>query len=307
MTNSQRISISVIIPSCNRPNELNVLVDSLNNSFQYTKKDIETEIIVSDDSNNYLSRKLINKSFPKVTWIKGPQNGPGANRNNGARIATKEWLLFIDDDCYVNEEFIEAYSEMMEKKSINVLEGKIICPNKKNSIFVRQPENDKGGVLASGNFTIKKSLFTKIGGFDEDLLIMEDIDLANRIRKENQEIVFCEDSIAFHPAQLKSISFYWSWIFHFKWQLLLNYKNGSRNIKEGYFQSMVTTVHNHILFLLRITYHLITKFDRDRWIMYSFERSLAWITLPISIIYLIYWNNQFRSKIQLEQIKIRST
>ncbi|MBT3667463.1 MAG: glycosyltransferase, partial [Opitutae bacterium] len=238
---------------------------------------------------------------------KGPQKGPGANRNSGVNFAKNKWLVFVDDDCVVNENFMLGYFNLCKTVPHNVLEGKIICPNKRNSIFVRQPENDKGGVLASGNFAIKKSLFTKIGGFDEDLLIMEDIDLANRIRKENQEIVFCEDSIAFHPAQLKSISFYWSWIFHFKWQLLLNYKNGSRDVKEGYFQSTVTTVYNHILFLLRITYHLITKFDRDRWIMYSFERTLAWITLPVSIIYLIYWNNQFRTQIQLEQIKVHPT
>jgi GT2 family glycosyltransferase len=267
MTYNHKVSISIIIPTCNRSGELSLLIDSLNHSLKYTERDIETEIIVSDDSNNNLSKKLINKSFPKVTWIKGPQNGSGANRNNGANLATKEWLLFIDDDCYVNEEFIEAYSEMMEKKSINVLEGKIICPNKKNSIFVRQPENDKGGVLASGNFAIKKSLFTKIGGFDEDFKIMEDIEFAARLKSIGESFMFCENAVAFHPAQLKSISFYLSWIFHFKWQLLLNYKNGSRNIKEGYFQSMVTTVHNHILFLLRITYHLITKFDRERWIM----------------------------------------
>ena len=301
------VSFSIVIPTCNRDQQLAQLIESLIISINFIEGQSECEIIVTDDSTNLETKKLIKAHFPKVSWHKGPQKGPGANRNFGVNFAKNKWLVFVDDDCVVNENFMLGYYNLSKTVPHNVLEGKIICPNKRNSIFVRQPENDKGGVLASGNFAIKKSLFIRIGGFDEDLLIMEDIDLANRIRKENQEIVFCEDSIAFHPAQLKSISFYWSWIFHFKWQLLLNYKNGSRNIKEGYFQSMVTTVHNHILFLLRITYHLITKFDRDRWIMYSFERTLAWITLPISIGYLIYWNNQFRSKIQLEQIKIRST
>ena len=300
-------SFSIVIPTCNRDQQLAQLIESLIISINFIEGHSECEIIVTDDSTNLKSKKFIEANFPKVSWHKGPQKGPGANRNSGVNFAKNKWLVFVDDDCVVNENFMLGYYNLSKTVPHNVLEGKILCPNKRNSIFVRQPENDKGGVLASGNFAIKKSLFTKIGGFDEDLLIMEDIDLANRIRKENQEIVFCEDSIAFHPAQLKSISFYWSWIFHFKWQLLLNYKNGSRDVKEGYFQSTVTTVYNHILFLLRITYHLITKFDRDRWIMYSFERTLAWITLPISIFYLIYWNNQFRSQIQLEQIKIRQS
>lgn len=300
-------SFSIVIPTCNRDQQLAQLIESLIISIKFIEGHSDCEIIVTDDSTNLLTKKFIDSNFPEISWHKGPQKGPGANRNSGVNFAKNKWLVFVDDDCIVNENFMLGYFNLCKTVPHNVLEGKIICPNKRNSIFVRQPENDKGGVLASGNFAIRKSLFTKIGGFDEDLLIMEDIDLANRIRKENQKIVFCEDSIAFHPAQIKSIAFYWSWIFHFKWQLLLNYKNGSRDIKEGYFQSTVTTVCNHILFLLRITYHLITKFDRDRWIMYSFERILAWITLPISIVYLIYWNNQFRSQIQLEQIKVRPT
>lgn len=300
-------SFSIVIPTCNRDQQLAQLIESLIISIKFIEGHSDCEIIVTDDSTNLLTKKFIDSNFPEISWHKGPQKGPGANRNSGVNFAKNKWLVFVDDDCIVNENFMLGYFNLCKTVPHNVLEGKIICPNKRNSIFVRQPENDKGGVLASGNFAIRKSLFTKIGGFDEDLLIMEDIDLANRIRKENQKIVFCEDSIAFHPAQIKSIAFYWSWIFHFKWQLLLNYKNGSRDIEEGYFQSTVTTVCNHILFLLRITYHLITKFDRDRWIMYSFERILAWITLPISIVYLIYWNNQFRSQIQLEQIKVRPT
>lgn len=247
---------------------------------------------------------MLESNFENVSWSKGPQKGPGANRNSGASKAKYSWLVFIDDDCYVNERFMLGYFNLSKLGTHNVLEGKIICPNKRNSIFVRQPENDQGGVLASGNFAIKKSFFEKIGGFDEELLIMEDIELANRIRNEKQNILFCEDSIAFHPAQVKSISFYFSWIFHFKWQLLLNYKCGSRNINEKGFQSTITTVSNHIIFLFRITYHLVTKFDKDRWVMYSFERLLAWITLPISLPYLIFWNNQFRSQIKSEKLKI---
>lgn len=243
MTKSQRISISVIIPSCNRPNELNVLIDSLNNSFQYTKKSIETEIIVTDDSCNTLSKELINHNFPSVIWIKGPQNGPGANRNNAVNIASNEWLLFIDDDCYVNEEFIGAYSEMMEKESINILEGKIICPDKKNSIFIRQPENGDGGVLASANFAIRKDLFDKIGRFDEDLKIMEDIELASRLKYFGANITFCSSAIAYHPAQPKKLTYYYHWIFHFKWQILLNYKCGIKDQNSSFF--FWWTYHNY--------------------------------------------------------------
>lgn len=298
MTNNQRFSISIIIPSCNRPNELNRLINSLYNSFQYTKKDIETEIIISDDSNNYLSKNLINKSFPMVTWIKGPQNGPGANRNNGARIATKEWLLFIDDDCYVNEDFIKSYSSIMQKNLCNVIEGKILCPDKKNSIFARQPDNNQGGVLASGNFAIKKSLFVEMNGFDEDFKIMEDIEFAARLKSMGESFIFCENGIAYHPSQTKSIFFYYYWIFHFKWHILLEYKCNKKDLNQLFIISASITICDHLIHLLRISLHLFKKYDKDRWIMFTFERMLAWVSLPLSIPHLIYWDFIFRKRIK---------
>ena len=97
---------------------------------------------------------------------------------------------------------------MMINGKTNVIEGKIICPDKKNSIFVRQPENYNGGVLASGNFAIRKYLFNDLGGFDEEFQIMEDIEFAARLRLHGKSFNFCENAIAFHPRQPKKISFY---------------------------------------------------------------------------------------------------
>lgn len=298
------VSFSIVIPTCNRVQQLEQLIESLIKSIKVIENECECEIIVSDDSTNLITKKFIETNFPEISWIKGPQQGPGANRNYGALSAIKTWLVFIDDDCYVNEGFLARYLNRLKQSSDKVLEGKIICPNKKNSIFVRQPENSQGGVLASGNFAIEKSLFEKIGGFDEDLKIMEDMEFANRLENLGQNYTFCENSIAFHPSQPKKLGFYFNWVFHFKWQLLLSYKCGQRNIKESFLSSLLRTVYDHILLLVRITYHLISKFDKDRWVMYSFERILAWFTLPICLPYLVFWTMIYRTKIKSMEIKI---
>ena len=181
-------------------------------------------------------------------------------------------------------------------KKNSVLEGKIVCPNKKNSIFLRQPENHNGGVLASANFSIKKSLFNQLDGFDEEFEIMEDIEFASRLKSLGKSFTFCENAIAYHPNQPKDISYYLNWIFHFKWQVLLEYKSNGKNPHQFFIKSAFNVIFNHLVFLTRITYHLFTKFDKDRWLMYTFERLLAWISLPISIPHLIYWDFIFRRK-----------
>jgi len=257
-----------------------------------------TKIIICDDSNNNSVKDILKLYHRDINWLKGPNRGPGANRNKGLKetTVTCEWIIFIDDDCYVNDDFINSYITMMYNNHCNVIEGKIICPNKKNSIFVRQPDNNQGGVLASGNFAIKKSLFTEMNGFDEDFKIMEDIEFAARLKSIGESFMFCENAIAYHPSQSKSILFYYNWIFHFKWQILLDYKCNRKDPNQILIKSSIHTIIKHLVFLIRITYHLFTKFDKERWIMYTFERSLAWISLPIAIPHLIFWDFVFRKR-----------
>ena len=198
-----------------------------------------------------------------------------------------------------------SYYNLIKIGQYDIIEGKIFCPDKRNSIFLRQPDNDKGGVLASANFSIKKEVFLRLGGFDEDLEIMEDMEFHYRAKKNGYKISFCEKAIAFHPSQPKSIYFYCNWIFHFKWKLLLDYKCGNRKITESILFSHYKTTSDHVNGLLRITYHLFTKHDKERWKMYAFERLLGWITLPICLPYLIYWNQFYRIKILNRLIKIQ--
>lgn len=283
------------------------MIESLNKSISLLDNQCDYEIIVCDDSSDLLTKELIISKFKNITWSKGPLRGPGANRNSGVTKTKYSWLIFIDDDCYVNEEFMLSYLNLIKSGNHHVLEGKILCPDKKNSIFVRQPDNDQGGVLASANFSIRKEVFACLGGFDEDLEIMEDIEFAYRVNNAGYKIVFCKDAIAYHPSQHKPLIFYWQWIFHFRWKLLLDYKCGNRNIGESILFSQYKTIHDHIESLVRMTYHLLTKHDKDRWVMYTFERVLAWITLPISLPYLIFWNNKFLSQIKSEKLKINTS
>ena len=134
---NQSTSISVIIPTFNRVNELKVLIKSLKESFQYLPKETQTEIIISDDSTNDQTEKFIRNDFPEITRIQGTRKGPGANRKNGARLSKGEWCFFIDDDCFVNRHYFQAYLDNIELGEYKVLEGKIILSGQKEFNFCK--------------------------------------------------------------------------------------------------------------------------------------------------------------------------
>ena len=172
---------SVIIPTFERPYDLKNALSAL----IHQPISPSYQIIVSDDSQNDHSRKLVENHFPNVIWIKGKGNGPAGNRNAGTTRATGEWLVFIDDDCIPEPKFIEFYDQAIKKNpETSVFEGRIFPDRVRKTWAEGCPENSSGGMLWTSNLCIKRSLFDKLGGFDERFRIAyEDVEFAHRLKQ----------------------------------------------------------------------------------------------------------------------------
>ena len=100
--------LSVIIPTCNRNDLLGKCLDCLSPNIQ-TLSASSYEVIVTDDSKQHQAKQFVEENYGWVKWIAGPQRGPAENRNNGAKNANGEWLIFIDDDCLPDAKILEVY------------------------------------------------------------------------------------------------------------------------------------------------------------------------------------------------------
>ena len=179
-------------------------------TFQY-------EVIVTDDGRNTTAEAMIAERFPWVRWVTGPQRGPAANRNNGARHARGKWLVFLDDDCIPDQKLLAAYARASrEHPDVSVLEGRIYSDRPRKRMDEEAPINETGGYLWSCNFAIKRALFVRINGFDEQFPIaaMEDVDLRERIKSLGISFPFVSDAGVAHAwRKMKPPSAEWekSW------------------------------------------------------------------------------------------------
>ncbi|MDQ6814908.1 MAG: glycosyltransferase [Bacteroidota bacterium] len=192
---------SVIIPTCNRNEVLSMCLNLLSPKVQ-TFDGNQYEVIVTDDGKESPAKKMIETRHPWVQWIEGPHKGPAANRNNGAKYAKGEWLVFFDDDCLPATNILNTYnSYIVNHSGINVLEGKVERPNRRTSVLDYAPCNYNGGNLWSCNFAIIKPLFKEIGGFDENFKYahLEDNDLKKRIEASGEKILFAVEAKVHHP------------------------------------------------------------------------------------------------------------
>lgn len=191
--------LSVIIPTCNRNNLLAICLNSLDPSVQNISSD-DYEVIVTDDSHDYIAKDLLQEHYQWARWVPGPQRGPAANRNNGAKKAAGEWLIFIDDDCVPKENWLASYQQAISSKECFVFEGATNADRPKRRFDEEAPINLTGNKLWSCNFAIKKDFFLQIGGFDElfSYAAMEDIDFYHRVLN-HAGITFIPEALAIHP------------------------------------------------------------------------------------------------------------
>ncbi len=113
-TNINNPKISVIIPTCNRPELLYQAVQSiLNQSFQ------NFEIIVVDDGLEKRADKIIEKiNDDRIVYIKHEKNkGASAARNTGIKKARGEYLILLDDDDTSFQKRLKIQNKFMDKNS----------------------------------------------------------------------------------------------------------------------------------------------------------------------------------------------
>lgn len=198
------IFISIIIPTYNREKELEICIS---NFYQSILNNNYVEVIVSNDYKKKEIDESIQLKFPKVMFINGPKKGPAANRNNAAKLAKGDWLIFLDDDCIPQSGWFENYEISISNNISLILEGKTIANSPKQSYDQVSPINLVGGKLWSCNFAIQKLLFFNLNGFDENypFSTMEDIDFKERAKLVSN-FHFINESVVVHPWR-KRIAF----------------------------------------------------------------------------------------------------
>ncbi|WDF54464.1 glycosyltransferase family 2 protein [Mucilaginibacter sp. KACC 22063] len=194
------MNVSIVIPTFNRNDLLSKCLDSLALGTQ--KVDSVCEVIVTDDSPDELAKPLLQEKYPWARWVAGPRRGPAANRNNGVKEASGQWIIFLDDDCLPQKDWLKTYIEAIQTygDTENVLEGYTDADRPKQRFDEEAPINKDGNKLWSCNFAIKKSLFIVLGGFDETFpyAAMEDIDFQQRVLAKTS-VKFLSDAKVIHP------------------------------------------------------------------------------------------------------------
>ncbi|WP_075484431.1 glycosyltransferase family 2 protein [Candidatus Pelagibacter communis] len=126
-------TISVIIPTYNRPELLKKIISSI------AKSTISNEIIICDGgstihSKTKIKQLIIDHEYHKIKYIDVGANIHSKKRNAGLKEAKSKYVVFLDDDCIPEKRFLENYYLILEKyKNKNfIFCGTVVYPNFKH-------------------------------------------------------------------------------------------------------------------------------------------------------------------------------
>lgn len=172
--------LSIVIPTFNEEHYIGKLLKNLRSQ---TYKDIE--IIVADNNSTDKTRSIV-KSY-KAQIVDGGHQGFG--RNNGAKHAKGEIILFLDADVSLPKDFLEKGLKEFQERSADIaccyfdsrgfsFSMKLLYSLWNSSKYVRRDTKFPDG--EGQCLWIKKSVFKKVGGFDLKLKIAEDSEFIQR-------------------------------------------------------------------------------------------------------------------------------
>ncbi|MBI4320708.1 MAG: glycosyltransferase [Chloroflexi bacterium] len=203
---------SVVIPTHNRKELLQQVLLAL--AGQSYAQDHYEVVVVVDGSEDGTIDMLRQIEVPYgLRWMCQERRGVARSRNAGAACAQGEIILFLDDDVIPVPDLLAEHARHHHDEKAVVIGRLSPAVGSKRPGWARWEEqlldrhfrtlDEKrrkvvGRHVYSGNFSVRKSHFVAIGGFDETLPRAEDIDLGYRLEQRGLHFYFSPRANGIH-------------------------------------------------------------------------------------------------------------
>ncbi len=185
---------SIIVPVYNRPDEVDELLESLSNQ---TLKDFEA--IIVEDGSVKPCKDVCDKyaGILALHYYVKENSGPGQSRNYGAERANGEWLIILDSDVVLPEDYLRSVECGVRSENGLAAWGgpdaahPSFTPIQKAISYSMTSFFTTGGIRGgkakldkfyprSFNMGIRRDVYQELGGFTK-MRFGEDIDFSYRI------------------------------------------------------------------------------------------------------------------------------
>jgi len=197
--------VSVIIPTYNGERTLAACIESV-----LSQRYESLEIVVVDDGSTDGTHSVVKLFGNKVRYIYQDNRGPSAARNRGIELSKGVIIgLLDDDDLWIDRTLSLQIRCMRKDPSIEIVCGltqyRWLKDDKIDSEILRQASEP---VLSFnfGSAIYRRSVFDKVGFFDETKRTCEDVDWFLRAREKGVNMAVLEAATLLYHKHPEGIS-----------------------------------------------------------------------------------------------------
>jgi glycosyltransferase involved in cell wall biosynthesis len=203
-----KINFSIIIPTYNEEKNLVLLLDSLEKQNLKNSGYNLKEIIVADAKSKDKTKQIAKDFGCRI--VKGGL--PWTGKNNGAKKAIGNLLVFIDADVILPKKFLLNSLNEFNSKNLDIAGVNLIpLSNKKRDLLLHRFYNGWQKLMekidphmAGACVFIKKGVFFEVGMFDEHLVVAEDHALARKTHKKGFKFKILKSRILINTRRLEN-------------------------------------------------------------------------------------------------------
>lgn len=176
------------------------------------------EIIVVDDDSNDGTHKILEKTEGLKIIRNEDNHGSAYSRNIGIRESSGDIILFIDSDCFIDDnELISKHVLAHRDRLAHIVgggiqgigNGLVAKADNYSHWFLNIPYsvNRVKTHLVTNNMSVKRNVFEKIGTFNITLRTGEDTDFCERALKAGYRMALKTDAVVKHYDRERFVDF----------------------------------------------------------------------------------------------------
>lgn len=215
------LRIAVVIPLYNKAQYIQAALDSV-----FAQSYAAVQVIVVDDGSTDESVEIVRR-YKNVTIVQQANQGPAAARNLGVRLATADWIAFLDADDIWSSSHLHNLVSLGERFPDAQVLGSAYCfaytqaPSNNDTmklVSARLAHNEDGILLdyfaacchydlplTASSVLIKRSELLAVKGFNPTMRTGEDQDLWSRLAVSCDIAVSSKSTLTYRIGQRNAL------------------------------------------------------------------------------------------------------